>query len=152
MKHVLEVPAKRGHWVAYVEGRGPERYGPNSLDLDFSDGELVKTRRVRKHTINRPAILAIGEGFDGHCGECGERRKTRRYYAVTAATIEPIPTGVDIARLAEAPAPGEPGGYGSTRCKCGKPATTTDDDQLPQCDTCHPAADPNDLPVPIGGE
>ena len=137
MKVTIEVPARRGHWVAYVEGPDP-KYG---LALDFSDGQLIKSRHVRAHVFTKPAFVAIGEGTDGKCSECGSPKKIRSYYMVTEIGTERIPSGVDLARITAGPRPGENGAYGSTRCACGKDATTYDSDGMPFCDAHRPGAD-----------
>ena len=145
MKQVVEVPARRGHWVAYVEGNDP-KYG---LSLDVSDGVLVKSRKIRQHTFTKPCIIAVGQGTDGKCGECGTPKKKRSYFVVTGATLEAIPAGVDIAAITEAPAPGQPGSYGHHRCACGADVARYDANMLPMCAEHAPTVK-EDLPIPVG--
>ena len=87
MRIEIETPARRGNFLAYVEGPDP-RFG---VALDFSNGVYVKTRRAFKHTIDRPCFVAIGGWSHDRGG------KWRDYYMVTEVGTEKLPAGIDIA-------------------------------------------------------
>ena len=129
MSVTIELAWKRGSSVREIVGAS-DRYG-----LETSppiSGVVVKSKRVIRYSID-PGYYVTQEYKGEKCGECGSGKTSATYLRVTDATAEPMPDGLDYARIASGPKPNEPGSWNDTRCHCGADVADYDADGMPLC-------------------
>ena len=119
----LELRWRGGSYCARVLGPDPKFH----LEREFENGQTLK---VNKGTLRFELTPGYYETQEWEHG----RGKVRTYWRVDELLARPVFDSEALVHFADAaggPLPGEPGEWGSDRCKCG--ADAFDDQGWPHC-------------------